>query len=244
MTPADEELGEGRLGEPDPLVGAGPGGAAVGREGPLAAEDELPPSRTRVLDAAARVFAEEGLDAPMPTVAAAAGVGVGTIYRAFGSKDELIAALAADRVDRFGRDTRAALERPDPWEALVELFQETADHQAEDYVVTEALASLPDHPAVVEANARAGEAIIELLQRAKDAGGLRGDFESQDLQMFFAALGAAQHATPRGSKAWRRVLGLLIDGLRAESAHPLGEPPLTAEEIAQAERERRERRGR
>jgi AcrR family transcriptional regulator len=204
--------------------------------------EEPPPSRERVLDAAAKVFAAEGLDAPMPAVAAAAGVGVGTIYRAFGSKEELIAALAADRVDRFDRDTRAALERPDAWEALCELFVLTAEHQAKDYVVTEALASLSDHPRVVESNTRAGEAIIALMQRAKDQGGLRNDFEPQDLQMFFAALGAAQHTMPRGSSAWKRLLGLLLDGLRSETATPLSEPPLTSEDIDRAGRERRERR--
>jgi AcrR family transcriptional regulator len=197
-----------------------------------------------VLDAAARVFAAEGLDAPMPTVAAAAGVGVGTIYRAFGSKEELIAALAADRVDLFGRDARAALAHPDAWKALVDLFVLTADRQAKDYIVTEALASLSDHPTVVEAQTRAGEAIAELMQRAKDQGELRRDFEPQDLQMFFAALGAAQHSVPSGSSAWKRLLGLLIDSLHADAAHPVDEPPLTAEEIQRATAERRERRGR
>jgi AcrR family transcriptional regulator len=205
---------------------------------------EALPSRTRVLDAAARVFAAEGLDAPMPTVAAAAGVGVGTIYRAFGSKEELIAALAADRVDLFGRETRAALEKPDAWQALVELFTTTADRQAEDHIVTEALASLSDHPSVAEAQAGAGEAIGELMQRAKDEGALRKDFEREDLQMFFAALGAAQHMVPSRSRAWKRLLGLLLDGLRAGAAHPVDEPPLTNDEIQRATAERRARRGR
>ena len=221
------------------LIGTGDG------PGPGPATEESgdgPPSRTRVLDAAARVFAAEGLDAPMPTVAAAAGVGVGTIYRAFGSKEELIAALAADRIDLFGRDTEQALGEPDPWKALVDLFELTAERQAKDHVVTEALATLSDHPTVADAQARAGVAIATLMQRAKDAGALRSDFETEDLQMFFAALGAAQHLMPAGSRAWRRLLGLLIDGLRAEAAHPLGEPPLTAEEIARATAERRERR--
>lgn len=218
---------------------AGPTGAAVAAPG---AADEPPPSRERVLDAAAKVFAAEGLDAPMPAVAAAAGVGVGTIYRAFGSKEELIAALAADRVELFARDCRAALETPDAWQALCELFVLTADRQAKDYVVTEALASLSDHPRVVEANNRAGEAITELMQRAKDQGKLRSDFEPQDLQMFFAALGAAQHTMPSGSNAWKRLLGMLLDGLRAEGATPLSEPALSSEDIDRAQRERRERR--
>ena len=229
-----DEIANGAAGSADPT------GSAVAGAG--AGADEPPPSRERVLDAAAKVFAAEGLDAPMPAVAAAAGVGVGTIYRAFGSKEELIAALAADRVELFDRDTRAALERPDAWESLRELFVLTADRQAQDYVVTEALASLSDHPRVVEANTRAGEAITELMQRAKDQGGLRQDFEPQDLQMFFAALGAAQHTMPSGSSAWKRLLGLLLDGLRSEGATPLREPSLTSEEIDRAGRERRERR--
>jgi AcrR family transcriptional regulator len=227
-----EEIANGAPGSIDPA-----GAAAVGP-----GADEPAPSRERVLDAAAKVFAAEGLDAPMPAVAAAAGVGVGTIYRAFGSKEELIAALAADRVELFGRDAQAASEAPDAWAALRELFVLTADRQAKDYVVTEALASLSDHPRVVQANERAGAAITELMQRAKEQGGLRSDFEPQDLQMFFAALGAAQHTMPSGSDAWKRLLGLLIDGLRAEGATPLSEPPLTSEEIDRAGRERRERR--
>ena len=227
-----DEIANGPPGSADPS-----GAATAGTEGV-----EPPPSRERVLDAAARVFAAEGLDAPMPAVAAAAGVGVGTIYRAFGSKEELIAALAADRVDRFDRDARAALEQDDAWAALRELFATTAEHQARDHVVTEALASLTDHPRVIEANTRAGEAITELIERAKDQGGLRKDFEPQDLQMFFAALGAAQHTMPSGSNAWRRLMGLLLDGLRAEGATPLTEPPLTSEDIDRSGRERRERR--
>jgi AcrR family transcriptional regulator len=232
-----EEIANGAPGSVDPT-----GAAATGLGAGGAGADEPPPSRERVLDAAAKVFAAEGLDAPMPAVAAAAGVGVGTIYRAFGSKEELIAALAADRVELFGRDCRAALEAPDAWEALCKLFELTADRQAKDYVVTEALASLSDHPRVVEANQRAGQAITELMERAKQQGGLRSDFEPQDLQMFFAALGAAQHTMPTGSSAWKRLLGLLLDGLRSEGATQLSEPPLTSEDIDRAGRQRRERR--
>jgi AcrR family transcriptional regulator len=227
-----DEISNGVSGAVDPSAAALAGSDA---------DVETPPSRDRVLDAAAKVFAAEGLDAPMPAVAAAAGVGVGTIYRAFGSKEELIAALAADRVDIFAQETRAALEQPDAWKALRELFERTAERQAEDYVVTEALASMSDHPVVVEANTRAGEAIIELIDRAK-GDGMRRDFEPQDLQMFFAALGAAQHTMPRGSSAWKRLLGILLDGLAADAANPLSEPPLTSEDIDRAGRERRERR--
>jgi AcrR family transcriptional regulator len=206
---------------------------------------ESPPSRERVLEAAARVFAADGLDAPMPAVAAAAGVGVGTIYRAFGSKEELIAALSADRVEIFARDAEAALERSgdNAWRALVDLFELTAERQAEDYIVTEAFAANTDHPKVMAAQERAAGPIQELFARAKQQGGLRSDFETPDLQMFFAALGAAQTSMPRGSRAWKRLLAILIDGLRPEGASELTEPPLTPDDIVRAASERRARRG-
>jgi AcrR family transcriptional regulator len=216
----------------------GPSGGVVRDPG-----TEPPPSRERVLEAAARVFAAEGLDAPMPAVAAAAGVGVGTIYRAFGSKEELIASLAADRIERFGEEAQEALDAPDPWAALIGLFELTAERQASDYIVTEALAWTFDHPRVVEAQRMTASATRELIARAKEHGGLRRDFEPEDLPLFFAALGAAQHATPRASRAWTRMFTMMIDGLRPEGASEMKDANLTPEDVQRASVERRERRG-
>jgi AcrR family transcriptional regulator len=218
-------------------------GAGEGASEGLGALAEPLPSRERVLEAAARVFAEDGLDAPMPAVAAAAGVGVGTIYRAFGSKEELIASLAADRIEHFGREAQAALEAPDAWEALVDLLERTAERQATDHIVTEALASTFNHPRVVEAKQMSAVATRALLARAKEHGRLRPDFEPEDLQMLFAALGAAQHATPRASRAWTRMCTVMIDGLGSQCASEMKDRKLTPEEMAQASEERRERRG-
>ena len=215
-----------------------PDGAAVRNTG-----DHEPPSRERVLSAAARVFAADGLDAPMPAVAAEAGVGVGTIYRAFGSKEELVAALAADRVDWFAREAEAALREPDAWQAFVHLLSRTAERQAEDYVVTEALARIYDHAYVQEAQDRASNVTRQLIERAKQEGSLRKDFDAADLQMLFAALGAAQQSMPRGSRAWSRLFAVLIDGMSTPAPSELGEPPLTADEIALAAKQRREQGG-
>jgi AcrR family transcriptional regulator len=221
-------------------------GDASAREPPGGSVDDLategPPSRDRVLEAAARVFAHEGLDAPMPAVASAAGVGVGTIYRAFGSKEELVAALAADRVEWFGTEAAAAAREPDAWHALVDLLARTAERQAEDYVVTEALAWIFDHPRVRDAQERASASARELMGRAKEEGRLRKDFAPEDLPMLFAALGAAQQSMPRGSPAWKRLFTMVIDGLSPEGATQLTDRPLTPDDIAQAAKERRERR--
>jgi AcrR family transcriptional regulator len=229
------------LKEPTSGGSGGPVDEPPDEAAPAPQTDAGPPSRARVLDAAARVFADHGLDAPMPSVAALAGVGVGTIYRAFGSKEELIAALATDRIDAFGSEAQAALAADDAWQALVGLFESTATRQAEDEVVTEALVSLSEHRSVLAAQEQASVAVRKLIERAQQQGKLRPDFSAFDLSMVFAALGAAQHTTPRGSRSWRRLLGILVDGLRAEAAHPLPEPPLTREDVARSTVERRER---
>src|SRR5436305_7830852 len=75
-------------------------------------------NRDAVLAAAKKLFADQGLDAQMPDVAKAAKVGVGTVYRHFPTKEDLIAALVAERFERLAQKAREGLETEDPWEAL------------------------------------------------------------------------------------------------------------------------------
>src|ERR1700757_188784 len=75
-------------------------------------------NRAAVLAAAKRLFAEEGLDAQMPDVARAAKVGVGTVYRHFPTKDDLIAALVAERFERLAEKAREGAQADDPWEGI------------------------------------------------------------------------------------------------------------------------------
>src|SRR5919108_6091323 len=73
-------------------------------------------NRQAVVAAAKRLFADRGLDAQMPDVAKAAEVGVGTVYRHFPTKEDLIAALAADRFERLAEKAREGVANEDPWE--------------------------------------------------------------------------------------------------------------------------------
>src|SRR5581483_10120670 len=75
-------------------------------------------NREAVIAAAKRLFADQGLDAQMPDVAKAAKVGVGTVYRHFPTKEDLIAALAADRFERLAEKAREGIRADDPWEGL------------------------------------------------------------------------------------------------------------------------------
>src|SRR3954452_19076606 len=95
--------------------------------------------RRRLVAAAETVFARDGLDAPVPAIAAAAGAGVGSVYRAFASKDDLIAALAVERLQWFTREADAALSAPDAGAALESLLCAVVERDSRDRVLSSAL---------------------------------------------------------------------------------------------------------
>jgi AcrR family transcriptional regulator len=174
--------------------------------------------RERLLLAAGEVFARDGLDAPMPAVAAAAGAGMGSIYRQFPSKRDLLAALVVERLRDAEDGAEAALASSDgPWAALTGLLWALAERQATDDVLGEAMATVSEHPAVQGALARTTESLERLLGAARSEGRLRADADSLDLRLLFAATRAAG-ALEQG--AWRRMLELGIDALRAPPPRP------------------------
>ncbi len=169
--------------------------------------------RARLLHAAGEVFAREGLDAPMPAIAAAAGAGVGSVYRQFPSKHDLLAALVVERLQETEDGATAALAGcAGPFSALVGLLWTLAERQADDYVLGEAMATVSEHPAVQDALHGTMVALERLLDAARAEGRLRPDATSLDLRLLFAATRAAG-ALEVG--AWRRMLELGIDALEA-----------------------------
>src|SRR5271163_657207 len=108
--------------------------------------------RATLLRAASEVFARDGIAAPMPVIAAAAGAGVGSVYRQFPAKRDLVAALVVERLrDTAGGADAALASTAGPWAALTGLLWTVAERQAADDVLGEAMASLSDHPAVQDA---------------------------------------------------------------------------------------------
>jgi AcrR family transcriptional regulator len=165
----------------------------------------------RLLRAAGEVFARDGLDAPMPAIAAAAGAGVGSVYRQFPSKEDLLAALVVERLNDARIGAENALESPDgPWAALVALLWTLAERQLGDDVLGEALATVSAHRAVEEAIGETMLAIERLLAAAREEGRLRADTTGLDVRLI---LSATRAAGPLGPQAWRRMLELGIDAL-------------------------------
>jgi AcrR family transcriptional regulator len=169
--------------------------------------------RARLLRAAGEVFARDGLDAPIPAVAAAAGAGIGSVYRQFPSKHDLLAALVCERLQASEEDAEAALSSGvGPWSALTWLLWKLAERQATDDVMGEAMATVSEHPAVRESLEQTLAVLERLLAAAREEGRLRGDATTLDLRLLFAATRAASQLDPG---AWRRMLELGIDALEA-----------------------------
>jgi AcrR family transcriptional regulator len=167
--------------------------------------------RARLLRAAGQVFARDGLDTSMPVVAAAAGAGVGSVYRQFPSKHELIAELVVDRLDQIAEGARQAGAREgDRWAALTEMLWRLVERNSCDDFFGEAMLTVSDHPAVIAAHERASEALNQLLIDTRAEGRLRSDATPVDLRLLFAATRAAKQVEPT---AWRRMLELLINAL-------------------------------
>jgi AcrR family transcriptional regulator len=176
---------------------------------------ELDPGqkRERLLRAAGEVFARSGLQAPMPEVAAAAGAGVGSVYRQFPSKRLLLAALVIERLEEMREDAEAAAVSPaGPWAALVALLRDYAERQAGDDVYAEATACVSTEPEVARAHAATTAAWERLLAAARAEGRLRPDASTDDIRLVFAAMRAASQFE---EGAWRRMLELSIDALAA-----------------------------
>jgi AcrR family transcriptional regulator len=182
-------------------------------------------NREAVIAAAKKLFADEGLDAQMPDVAKIAKVGVGTVYRHFPTKAELIAALAAERFERLAEKARESIEAEDPWEGLCDFIRFSAQIQADDRGLCEVMGSRPE---VMSASAYAvglDELCDQLVKRAQRSGDLRKDLDWEDIPMIACSLGRITPAEQGPAVGrWPRLVEIIIDGLHAPGSAKLPKP--------------------
>jgi len=165
-----------------------------------------------ILTAAKAVFAASGTDAPMEDVARAAGVGKGTLYRRFPTREHLYAAILQDRVDELDASAQRALGAPDVWQALTE-WLELYDRCATEYPgmssrVGESLGD--DGSAVGTLCGPMKDSFARLFERARREVPLRQDLTPTQLLSMVSAL-------PKDSRTGRTVepcLRVVLDGLR------------------------------
>src|SRR5712671_690952 len=174
-------------------------------------------NRDRILQSARAVFAESGAEAQIDDVARHAGVGVGTVYRHFPTKQALLTELVRQTFRLFTEWAREAREAGGEPFALIEgLLRRIAETAAGDAGVQYALASSDAQAARSEAQAEQDEliaVIAELTGRARRAGTIRPGIEATDIAMLICGVVSAMG--PRPGFDWRRHLDLVIGTLRA-----------------------------
>lgn len=182
-------------------------------------------NRAALLAAAADEFAERGMDASVADIARRAGVGKGTVFRHFPTKDDLIAAIVLDRVDELTTAGQRLLDAEDPGAALLE-FMTVAAHQRQQRDLSFLHGAGDVDPAVATARERMYRTVHDLVDRARGHGALRADITGTDVILLMCAPNyVAGYAPGASPDLWRRYLGILFDGLRPQGAHPLPEPP-------------------
>jgi AcrR family transcriptional regulator len=184
-------------------------------------------NRERVLVAAQQLFAEQGLAVPIDAIARRAGVGPGTVYRHFSSKEELFAAAVAHRTDRLlaRAEDRAASEEPGPafFGFLGDLFEDVD-------IKRDLAAAVGGRTGDQPRDQRLREAIGLLLARAQSSGAVRDDIDLVDLLALLQ--GAYAAALSEGTDAERRtrIHRVLFQGLRPPAPQgPSDLPPRDAD---------------
>ncbi|MGD0409985.1 MAG: TetR family transcriptional regulator [Candidatus Limnocylindrales bacterium] len=184
-------------------------------------------NRSRIVEAAQADFAEHGLDVPLEAVAEHAGVGIATLYRRFPTREALIAACFERRLEEYARAAEEALEASDGWSGFCGYAERVCSMQAADLGFNDVLTrTFSNAKKLEEQRARGYELSVRMVERAQAEGTLRSDFVPEDLVlMLMANAGVVQGAGRAAPDAWRRLVGLMLDGFRSEGATELPSPP-------------------
>jgi AcrR family transcriptional regulator len=192
--------------------------------------------RTRLIAAAQREFAARGVDASLERIARNAGVAIGTLYRHFPTRLDLLMAAFEPRLQEFLEEADKALEMNDPWEGLVRYLENLFRVQAGYRGFNDFLSRrFPGSAETERIHDQLCRQIEEVLTRAQEAGRARRDITQADIVNLIWSNGRMIDATSTTApNAWRRQLHLMLDAYRAERAHPIPEPPMTGEQLYDA----------
>ena len=194
-------------------------------------------NRDAIVTAARQLFCDQGLEVPLDEIARRAQVGIATLYRRFPSRAELLDAVLADTFQAHIDLAEQALAMDDPWTGFCFYLEETLRLQATDRGLNDAMGMrFPQATGLEAARRRLFDLSGQLIARAQERGQLRADFSQEDLALVaWANSRILQAVRAAGAPdAWRRHLGFLLDGFRADRATPLPEPPLSPRQVYRA----------
>ncbi|KUH82335.1 MULTISPECIES: TetR/AcrR family transcriptional regulator [unclassified Mycobacterium] len=176
-------------------------------------------NRNRVLQAARELFAAKGLEPNLNDVAHHAGVGVGTVYRRFATKDDLVEAVFVDGLDQLTALAEAGLRHQDAWEGFVWFVEHMCEMTATDRGLREiAFSKTYGGDRVKAAQARLHPVATKLVERAQIDGRLRSDISPTDMPIISLLAGmVSEFAGHVDTNLWRRYVGILLDGMRSHA---------------------------
>ena len=193
-------------------------------------------NREQIIKAARALFVSIGTDVPMEEIARAAGVGIGTLYRRFPDRDELIKAVSLDNFARLVEVARQ-IERdePDPAVALTNLLQCTLEMRLGIMTTVSARGyrAIQDSPVITEQRDEVIAMAGRLLHRAQENGTIRPDIEIGDVVLAFLMVSrlAPLHEDDLSELMFRRLYALLMDGMRVTPGASLPGRPLGRDDI-------------
>ena len=182
----------------------------------------------KVLDAAREVFAAQGWDAPVSAVAERAGVGMGSLYRRYGSKTELLQRLCVLAMEQNIAAAEQGLAMDEPWDALSSYVHACVGFSAGAFAP---LAGTLQVTAEMTAAARRSNRLLaRLVERAQASGALRADVTASDISGVIEQFSrpSANPGAPSSHLTQARTLAITLDGLRPEGAHRLPGPAPSA----------------
>lgn len=174
-------------------------------------------NRASILGAASQAFAEQGSGADVREIARSAGVGMGTLYRHFPTKDLLLQTVLHDHFEEWTRTASEAAAVQDPAEALFSFLSDALERQANHRALVEQFAATWDTTEGMATCERALHPVIDdLVARCHEAGVLRPGVTGEDIALLLVGLGRiAQVANMQGRRThWRRALQITLDGLQ------------------------------
>lgn len=205
--------------------------ASTDTDRPLRRDARL--NRQRIIEAAREVFATRGLAATFEDVANQAGVGIGTVYRRFPTKESLLEAALEAQLEEHAKGIEAALHAPTGWDGLVRFLRRAAEIYAADRGVRDVTLGA-DFGArhFAQVRDRILPLVQQLIARAHAEGSLRPDFTVEDVTPLLMMVSeVAHHSQAIRPDAYTRYLQFLIDALRhTPGTGDLGKP-LTSDDV-------------
>jgi AcrR family transcriptional regulator len=171
-------------------------------------------NRERIMSSGRELFARDGPEAQMDEIAARAGVGIGTVYRHFPTKEALLTAMVRDRFQEFAEIATVAEDTIDPRHALETVMRRSAEAVEGDMGFQLAMMGSDEleWEGIEEQKAVLAAIVTRIIRRAVDAGVVRDDVTFEDFAMVMCGITSTMYYKP-GSADWRRHLAIVVQGL-------------------------------